>query len=296
MAIRSFSGRQKKDALDKILGGLKIAQGAFGIVSDIKKFEQGIAQAEIVAKEEERAAALATRGAMEADRTQRGVISQQEQQRQGARLSQQGQEGAVEQTVINPQTGQEEQRFMLMPRIKGARLLPGERANLAKEKSEELANRTKDQKMADLTTEGKKRLDDLLLAQSGITDVFDAIEAGENKFSMVGDNKYTFGVKKFKEGIGRMQSGGMIGKEEGEDFVALLPTSLDDREAVRTKIRSMRDEIARRTETLGFKTSEFPKLFPHEGRDLKIPGLFGGETEKPKRTLEDKKKFLRGEI
>jgi hypothetical protein len=100
-------------------------------------------------------------------------------------------------------------------------------------------------------SEGKiQRLDNIRNGLTALAKVEKAMDAGENKFSLIGDNNYTAGARLFNEMLGRMQSGGAIGKDEEKRFSAMLPTSFDSEEMARSKIKELKDILKSRFQTL----------------------------------------------
>lgn len=98
----------------------------------------------------------------------------------------------------------------------------------------------------------KARYDNALMVSKALDDMGQALDKGQNTFSMVGDNQYTAAERKAAEAFGRMQSGGAINKDEEKRFLAMLPRSTDSKEMQRQKIIDQRNEMISRLKTLGF--------------------------------------------
>lgn len=105
--------------------------------------------------------------------------------------------------------------------------------------------------LAKLSNEGKQRYDNANMGMKAISDMTAALSKGDNTFSVVGDNHFTEARQRFVEAIGRMQSGGMIGKEEGDAFRRMAPTATDSRAIQQLKLRNMMQEMQSRMQTLG---------------------------------------------
>ena len=102
-----------------------------------------------------------------------------------------------------------------------------------------------------LGAEEKKRLDNVRESLQAIDGMFVALQQGQNTFSMVGDNDFTFNRNLFVEALGRMQSGGAITKDELETFRNLVPTAFDSEKMQQKKLRDMRVKMINRLKTLG---------------------------------------------
>ena len=107
-----------------------------------------------------------------------------------------------------------------------------------------------------LGSEDKKRLGSIQMGQAAIEDMQLAIDSGVNKFSIIGDNEFTFARNRFVESIGRLQSGGAINADEQERFEQLVPSSTDSEEIVNIKMNTLREEMSRRFETITGRPSE----------------------------------------
>jgi hypothetical protein len=107
-----------------------------------------------------------------------------------------------------------------------------------------------------LSQDERQLLNNSALAYKAIFDMEDAIRKGVNKRTLVGDNDYTYAQNRFVEGIGRMQSGGAIGKEETENFKRLIPGMFDGKDLTNKKIKDMKLELEARLKSIGFEPKE----------------------------------------
>lgn len=116
-----------------------------------------------------------------------------------------------------------------------------------------------------LTGPGKKKelsaaasmdLGKIQSAQAALEEMQAAMDAGENKFSIIGENPYTAAQKRFVEAFGRLQSGGAISEKEFELFKDLTPSSLDEEAIVKQKMESLRSDLAQRYENLTGEPSQ----------------------------------------
>lgn len=118
----------------------------------------------------------------------------------------------------------------------------------------------------------KARYDNALMVSKALDDMGQALDKGQNTFSMVGDNQYTAAERKAAEAFGRMQSGGAINKDEEKRFLAMLPRSTDSKEMQRQKIIDQRNEMISRLKTLGFTPEQAgyqPKEFNYGSSNQK---------------------------
>ena len=112
----------------------------------------------------------------------------------------------------------------------------------------------------------KARYDNALMTLKAIDGMGSALDAGNNTFSLIGDNDFTLNARDAAEAIGRMQSGGAIGKEEEARFIKMLPGSTDSKKMQREKLLKLRSEMTSRLNTLGFtpeKIGYVPKDFKY---------------------------------
>lgn len=134
-----------------------------------------------------------------------------------------------------------------------ARILAQSRAdNLELKKMELLKKNLPEERLKNLNGTDKARYDNALMALKGLDEMAQALDKGNNTFSMVGDNDYTAASRRATEAYGRMQSGGAINKDEEDKFEKTLPRSSDSKEMQRKKILTQRDEMLSRLKTLGF--------------------------------------------
>lgn len=145
-----------------------------------------------------------------------------------------------------------------------------DRQKLGFEREKALAETNKkndpNERLKALSGTDKARFDNALMVARSIDDMGSALDAGENTFSMVGDNNYTTAEIKAAEAYGRMQSGGAINKDEETRFLKMLPRSTDTKEMQRKKLVDQRNEMVSRLKTLGFTPEEAgysPKEFKY---------------------------------
>lgn len=101
-----------------------------------------------------------------------------------------------------------------------------------------------------LGAEAQQRLDNAKLALNGIQRMKQALDKGEDTFSLVGDNNFTLGQADYIEGLGRMQSGGAIGEEEQRRFKNFAPKATDSSSIQKTKLQKAEAELRRRIQAL----------------------------------------------
>jgi len=127
----------------------------------------------------------------------------------------------------------------------------------AQSKKDELMRKNMpEERVKNLSGQDKARFDNALMAIKGLDDMAKALDAGQNTFSVVGDNDYTAAERRATEAYGRMQSGGAINKEEEKRFSQTLPGVSDSKDIQRNKILKQRDEMISRLKTLGFSPDQ----------------------------------------
>lgn len=116
---------------------------------------------------------------------------------------------------------------------------------------DEVGTKPKEEGTKALNSSDKQRFDNVRMALDAVKGMRAAWEAGDNTFSVIGDNDYTMNLARFEEALGRMQSGGAIGKEEGARFRAMAPQMLDSEDTQRQKLDWIQKEMEDRMNTLG---------------------------------------------
>lgn len=85
----------------------------------------------------------------------------------------------------------------------------------------------------------------------GLQNMREALNAGDRTFTLVGDNPFTYHRRIAAEFFGRLQSGGVISKEEEANFISMLPVVSDSAEMRELKLRTLEDDMRRRIRGLG---------------------------------------------
>lgn len=98
-------------------------------------------------------------------------------------------------------------------------------------------------KAKELSGDKMKRADDATFALSAIKDMTKALSAGDNTFSLIGDNNFTEARNRFVEGFGRLESGGAINSDEVKNFKQMIPTKTDSSEMQRKKLKNMATQM-----------------------------------------------------
>lgn len=144
------------------------------------------------------------------------------------------------------------------------------------------------EKIAKLNSGDKARFDNAAMALKALDEMGQALDQGENTFSLVGDNAYTAAARRATEAYGRMQSGGAINKDEEERFDKTLPRTTDSKEIQRKKIIAQRNEMVSRLKTLGFTPEDIgyqPKEFKYGSSGKKQSGSAQGQQTQPPQTV-----------
>jgi hypothetical protein len=133
--------------------------------------------------------------------------------------------------------------------------------------------KTPEGKIEAMSGEQKKRFDHTVGARNAVTDLSDAyktldITGDEDLLGSVkkrsqmaavpfrGDTPYTQALTRFEEYLGRLQSGGMIGKDEAARFRKMVPTSFDNPKIGQKKLQDMTQELEASISTSGVKPEE----------------------------------------
>ena len=124
-------------------------------------------------------------------------------------------------------------------------------------------NPSHEDKISSLKGDDRKRYDSIREARAAMRDMADALSKGTSPYSLVGDNPYTLAQRKWAEELGRMQSGGVINKEENVVFKGFAPGGLDDDKIKQKKIADADAMLRARMVSLGFK--------PEDIEDFKSP-------------------------
>jgi hypothetical protein len=101
-----------------------------------------------------------------------------------------------------------------------------------------------------------QRFDSASMGLAAVKGMTDAYNKGDNTFSLIGDNSFTMASRDFEEALGRMQSGGAIGKEEVARFRAMRPIATDNVDIQKAKLAKLYQEMASRVSNLGFDPNE----------------------------------------
>jgi hypothetical protein len=119
----------------------------------------------------------------------------------------------------------------------------------------------KEEKKKKLGVEEAKTLFNISTAYNAVQDLKNAVNKNVNRYSIYGDNEYTESANRFKQGIGRLLSGGAIGDKETEDFLNLIPTSRDSDETAKRKLEKMDQDLTFKYKTLGYNKEDV--LYPN---------------------------------
>ena len=160
-------------------------------------------------------------------------------------------------------------------------------ASEAKRKSEEAQFKKNPQgKIEILGAQDRQRFDNLMMAKNAYEDAKSSFEPAGDKGLIggllargkrVGFSKYAEAAGAFKEAIGRLQSGGAIGRQEEKAFLSLLPTATDPDEVSAQKLSRLEQELGSRIRGFGIDSGELEKL-----GYLKKPGvLLPGQQQSP---------------
>lgn len=119
---------------------------------------------------------------------------------------------------------------------------------------------TYEERLAGLKGDARSRFDSASMGLNAVDQMSSALASGNNTFSVVGDNDFTKARRNFAEAIGRMQSGGAIGKDEAKTFLDMVPTMGDSDEMKASKLNDLAVEMGLRVKNLGFEPDEVRKV------------------------------------
>lgn len=115
------------------------------------------------------------------------------------------------------------------------------------------ANKAKEEPKAlgKMSTTDKARYDNIKMASNAVNGMVTALNDGQSRYSLLGDNDFTRNLTLFSEAVGRMQSGGAINKDEEKRFVAMARRAFDDPEQTQKKMSELKALMDDRMTTLG---------------------------------------------
>lgn len=305
----------QEDPLDKVIKGLSIANSIFGMRADLAKVEEAKRlQADAAVKKQQ-----------EAENFKNQQINFQNQQTEFAQKQ-------ASQAPLNDPNSAASKTYREQLRAKGVNVpddstaaqnsalygsylkerekspvvaaMEAERLAKTKKDAEDAAfAKTPKGKLDKMPAAEKQRYDNVVMALGAVTDMENALANGTNTFSLMGDNEFTLAANNFQEALGRMQSGGAIGKDELKTFQSLRPRPTDSADIQYQKIQKMRDLMEQRFQTLGFEKGQAQDLGLDPTRlgfsknaDVQAPaprGSFGNEAKAatPQLTKQDLSKM-----
>lgn len=138
-----------------------------------------------------------------------------------------------------------------------------------------------------LNSTEKQRYDNIVDANNMIKSMGEALQSGQSRYSLVGDNDYTAALTRFEDALGRMQSGGAIGKEEEKRFKSMARSLGDSPEMQAKKLESLKTMMADRVRTLGLNPDE-DKRFQYSISKPKSGGIIDDAVAAPpKKAIKD---------
>lgn len=140
-------------------------------------------------------------------------------------------------------------------------------------------------KSKDLGIGEKQRLDNINEALAALDDAekllakapagkWDRGMSWVDNATTMGDTSFDLASKRWKDAIGRMQSGGQIGLQEGSDFLGMYPRLLDHPDMIREKITKMRESMNSKRQTLGMP----PVTRGGSGGKVRVRNIKTGQT------------------
>jgi hypothetical protein len=102
-------------------------------------------------------------------------------------------------------------------------------------------NDERDRKAKEMSATDTKYLTQLQSGMQAVDGMTKALAAGDNTFSLIGDNDFTRNARVAAEMYGRLQSGGAINKDEEDRFMKMLPGPTDSKEQQQKKLMVAKD-------------------------------------------------------
>lgn len=172
----------------------------------------------------------------------------------------------------------------------GARALQAEKAR--QDVAEGAKKNTPGGKVEKLSGDQRKRFDEATGALDALRDVKAAfsnikIDTIGGRSEMVdvplrGDTKYTEASNRFKEYIGRLQTGAAITKDEAAAFKRLIPTAFDTPDIAKQKMEELEFKLGATIKGFGVSTDEAQELgFLKPRKGLISTGLIGAAPAAP---------------
>lgn len=130
-------------------------------------------------------------------------------------------------------------------------------------------------KLQKLSGDQRKRFDETVGTLNALTDLSSAYEdfgeknLAERTYQMSsnpikklfsGDTPYTEASGRFKEFLGRLQSGGAITTDERQAFASMIPEATDSPKIAREKIKNLEFELGNRLNTFGIPMSDASEM------------------------------------
>lgn len=250
MPVAVMQAPEKKDPLDTVLKGLQIAGSVYGIREASAKLEEIEAAKQqredtssgVIAPKDE--AALVEKGFMRVPEAGSNTIAMKRP------------DGSP--VYFQPPKAKAE----LMTPYQAAQIkLERDKLNLSREeKTAKATPKSYDDKLKSLNATDRARYDNVIMATKAAEDMGAALQAGNNTFSIIGDNEFTIAERDFSEALGRMQSGGAITDDEAAKFMKMAPKFMDSDEIRQSKLARIKSEMESRLATLGFSGDEIPQL------------------------------------
>ena len=254
VSINMPSKRQDADPLEKLANALNIARQGFGIYTDLKGLE--IARS---AKSEEQ-----KKRDLEIKKLESEVSTSADDNNPQSPLMASIRQAAQKRGLTLPDgitPKQARTNFDAFLKPNDPRVVDPFVEEMRREKLEaEKRKRTPKGKLEAMSGDQKGRFDNVTMAIDALTGMESALKAGDNTFSLVGDNDFTRNETKWEEAIGRMQSGGAIGVEEAERFRRMIPGVRDSADVQAKKLADMRVLMEQRFGTFGFDKSQASEL------------------------------------
>jgi hypothetical protein len=103
------------------------------------------------------------------------------------------------------------------------------------------ANAERERKAKEMSATDTKYITQLQSGMKAVDGMVNALNKGDNTFSLIGDNDFTRNARVAAEMYGRLQSGGAINKDEEDRFMRMLPGPTDSSEQQQKKLMQAKE-------------------------------------------------------
>ncbi len=271
---------EKEDDFTKVLKGLQVAGSLYGLYADTQKLTQMKADNELKLQEAARQREEFKMRQTEFDNKQKGVLNPDELSKLDVSSQEEpGRQRAVDRygNIVFVKAKPAEKDPLTQESL---RLSIEERRRKAQE---DALKKTDAGKLQNLNSSDKQRYDNVIMANRSLQQMAEALNKGDSRYSLIGDNDFTAALGRYKEAVGRMQSGGAIGTKEAQQFIDMARSLGDNTERTQSKLNELNTIMRDRFKTLGFDPNNNPDMAQltrkaEKDQAPQTAGFVGGKT------------------